>query len=109
MTPLSPGRMIRRAREERGVTQAQLAVRAGTTQSAISRLEADLLSPTVDHLVRIVACLGCELVLAAEPMEPRAERADLRAWQEGETAERLQAAVRTLGQLGAIAGSARDR
>lgn len=106
---MTPGQLVRRARKQRGVTQAQLAVRAGTTQSAISRVESDLVSPTVDHLARLLACLGAELRLGAEPMSTWTDRDELLRWQALDSSERLNAAVGTLDQLGEIVGAARDR
>lgn len=105
----TPGQLIRRARRERGVSQAELAVRAGTTQSAISRLESDLVSPTIDHLMRLLLCLGCELTVTATPLGSWADEHDLRSWQARGMDERLTAASSTLGQLAEIAGAARDR
>lgn len=106
---MTPGQLLRRTREQRGVTQAQLAVRARTTQSAISRVEADLVSPTVDHLAHLLACLGVELHLEVEPMSTWTDQAELASWQALDSSERLNAALATLDQLGEIAGTARDR
>jgi transcriptional regulator with XRE-family HTH domain len=60
--------MIRRAREARGLSQRQLAIRSGTTQTAISRLENDELSPRVETLQRLLLVMGYRLDLAAMPM-----------------------------------------
>src|SRR5215213_2371072 len=46
----TPGHLLREARRRHGVSQARLAIRAGTTQSAISRIERDQVSPTVETL-----------------------------------------------------------
>jgi transcriptional regulator with XRE-family HTH domain len=62
----SPGRLLREARTRHGVSQEQLAIRAGTTQSAISRIEKDRISPTVQTLTQLFHLLGEELVLEAE-------------------------------------------
>lgn len=105
----TPGQLVRRSREERGVSQTELALRAGTTQSAISRVEADLVSPTVDYLTRLLTCLGCDLGLSAEPMRCWADEGDLRAWQAQDMEGRLASAAVTLGQLAEIAGTARER
>lgn len=61
---------LRQARERLGVTQAELAVRIGSTQPAIARLEAGGVSPSLVTLRRIAAALGMELVV-----ELRARRA----------------------------------
>jgi transcriptional regulator with XRE-family HTH domain len=61
----TPGLLLRRARERHGVTQAELAKRAGTTQSAISRIEKDRVSPTVATLRGLLALIGEKLSLEA--------------------------------------------
>lgn len=65
---MSTGTLIRTTRERHGLTQAQLAVRAGTSQTAISRIERDGLSPTVETLRRLLAVMGEELELGVRPM-----------------------------------------
>jgi transcriptional regulator with XRE-family HTH domain len=45
------------------VSQARLAVRAGTTQSAISRIERDQVSPTVETMRSLLHLLGEDLEL----------------------------------------------
>ena len=50
--------MIRELRAAAGYTQAQLATRAGTSQSMIARYESGSVSPTVGALSRIVRACG---------------------------------------------------
>ena len=63
---LEPGRLLREARIRHGLSQERLAVRAGTTQSAISRLEQERGSPTVRTLAELLHLLGEDLVLSTE-------------------------------------------
>jgi transcriptional regulator with XRE-family HTH domain len=63
----SPGELVRRVRERHHVTQKELAQRAHTAQSAISRIECDRISPTVDTLSGLLRALGEELTLEARP------------------------------------------
>jgi transcriptional regulator with XRE-family HTH domain len=49
------------------MTQAQLAARAGLTQSAIARLERGGANPTISTLDNVVAAAGHRLILGAEP------------------------------------------
>jgi uncharacterized protein len=63
---MSPGQLLREARQRHGLSQERLAKRAGTTQSAISRLEQDRISPTIQTLSGLLHLLGEELVLGAE-------------------------------------------
>lgn len=52
------GQELRRAREEAGLTQEELAQRAGLHRTYISILERDQKSPTVETLRTICAVLG---------------------------------------------------
>ncbi|MFO1281529.1 MAG: helix-turn-helix transcriptional regulator [Burkholderiales bacterium] len=54
---------VLRARAESGLTQAEVAVRVGTTQSAIARLESATSghSPSIATLQRYAQALGCRL------------------------------------------------
>lgn len=61
-------RLIRDARLKAGVTQAELAVRAKTTQSVIARLESgtDQRTPSLDLLERIARALKAKLLVSFE-------------------------------------------
>lgn len=72
------GQALRDARRRHGVTQAGLAARAGTSQAAISRLERETVSPTVETLQRLFDVLGEALVLTAEPIDYGHDRTLLR-------------------------------
>lgn len=63
--------LIRRARSARGMSQAELARRAGMTRSVINAYEHGARQPSVDALARIVAAAGMQLELS-----PLAERID---------------------------------
>ena len=62
----TPGELLREARQRHGVSQKRLAIRAGTTQSAISRIERDRVSPSVETLRELLRLLGEDLTLGAE-------------------------------------------
>lgn len=62
---MSAGQLLRESRERHGLTQTQLAIRARTSQAAISRIERDVVPPTVEMLARLLDLLGEELVLDA--------------------------------------------
>ncbi|MGQ0824997.1 MAG: helix-turn-helix domain-containing protein [Actinomycetota bacterium] len=55
-----PGRLIRDARRAAGITQAELARRAGTTQSMISRWERGHDEPRLATLAAILRACGYE-------------------------------------------------
>jgi transcriptional regulator with XRE-family HTH domain len=52
---------VREARKRAGLTQAQLAERAGTTQSAIARIEGGRVAPTFERIVELVRACGFDL------------------------------------------------
>ena len=52
-----------RLRIEAGLTQAELAARMGTTQSAIARLEGGGTRPTLETLEKLAGAVGQELVV----------------------------------------------
>ncbi len=66
---MTPGRLLREARIRHGISQERLAIRAGTTQSAISRIEKERVSPTVQTLTELLHLLGEDLVLTAQERE----------------------------------------
>ena len=55
---------IHALREKRGLSQRELAERLGTTQSAVARLEAGNVSPTLPTLDKVAEALGVELVIS---------------------------------------------
>jgi ribosome-binding protein aMBF1 (putative translation factor) len=65
------GSAVRAARHKAGMSQVELAKRAGTSQPSIARLERGLVSPTVISLDRIARALGAELVVDFEPARDR--------------------------------------
>lgn len=87
------GALISRIRREHGLTQAQLAIRAGTSQAAISRIERGLESPTVDRLAALLEVMGETLVLVAEPMQPWADGTDLASDRAMTAHERLEQGI----------------
>lgn len=62
------GRLVKEARSRHGLGQAELAERLGTSQPAISRIERDLVSPTLETLERILNALGETLNASALPL-----------------------------------------
>ncbi len=49
------------ARNKKGMTQAEIARRAGTTQSAIARFESGRSNPTLEFATRLSRALGAKL------------------------------------------------
>jgi transcriptional regulator with XRE-family HTH domain len=66
---MSPGQLLREARSRHGLTQAELAARARTSQAAISRIERDVVSPSVATLGSLLDLMNEELVLEAREVD----------------------------------------
>jgi hypothetical protein len=75
---VTAGLLLREARRRHGVTQAQLAARARTSQAAISRIERDVVSPSVSTLATLLDLLGEDLQLSAVPIDYGHDRTLLR-------------------------------
>jgi uncharacterized protein len=58
---MTSGQLLRRARDRAGLTQSELAARAGTTQSVISAYESNSRQPAMATLAELVAATGYEL------------------------------------------------
>ena len=67
---------VLRARAEAGLTQAEVAARVGTTQSAIARLESTTSghSPSIATLQRYARALGCRLEVRLVRATTKADR-----------------------------------
>ena len=63
------GQLIREARRRAGLTQKELAERAGTTQSGIARWESGRTSPSLDDVQRLVRLSGFDLEVAIVPAD----------------------------------------
>jgi transcriptional regulator with XRE-family HTH domain len=66
---MTAGQLLRAVRRRHGLTQAQLAARARTSQAAISRIERDLVSPSVSMLARLLDLMGEQLTLDARAID----------------------------------------
>jgi transcriptional regulator with XRE-family HTH domain len=89
-----------------------LARRVGTGQSAISRLEADEISPGVETLDLILRAMGERLEIAGAAPEREYDPMHRRATAERSPAERLALGIswnRMAGRLAAAGRAARDR
>jgi hypothetical protein len=84
----------------------------GSHQSAISRLEADEVSPSVETLELLLRAMGERLQLAGAPMERDYDPLHRRAMAARSPAERLALGSswnRMAGRLGRAGREARDR
>ena len=104
---MTPGQLLREARRRHGVTQARLAIRAGTTQSAISRIERDRVSPSIATLRELLHLVGEDLELGSRPRDFGIDRGLIRERLRSAPEERV-AYGREFAEL-VIAGSPRWR
>ena len=101
LSALGSGRLIREARRLSGLTQADLARRLGTTQSAVSNWERGRDTPRVDTLARILEACGFEADMTFRRLDD-VDRAQIRENLEMTPAERLES-VRNVSKLRAKA------
>lgn len=102
--------MIRTTRIRHGLTQQRLARRVGTHQSAISRLEADQNSPSVETLELLLHAMGESLQLASQPLERDYDPVHRQATAARPPGERLALGIswnRMAGRLAAAGRRAR--
>ena len=90
---MTSGQLLREARRRHGLSQQQLADRARTSQAAISRIERDLVSPSVATLSTLLDLMGEELTLNAEPIDYGHDRTLLQQNLRRTVAERLEHAT----------------
>ena len=69
MEMVQVGELLREARAREGVSQGQLARRAGTTQTVVSRIERGKTTPTIGMLERLLLALGYELHIDASEIQ----------------------------------------
>jgi transcriptional regulator with XRE-family HTH domain len=103
------GALLRDTRLERGLDQAELARRAGTTQPYVSRVERGAISPSPRTLERLFHAMGRRLALTTEPLptgnvSPRELRADFSGLT---AAERVEQAMELSEFLTDVAADAR--
>jgi transcriptional regulator with XRE-family HTH domain len=97
--PTTPGQLLREARRRHGVSQKRLAIRARTTQSAISRIERDGVSPSVETLRELLYLLGEDLELGAIQRDFGIDRSLIRERLMLTPSERLDYGIAFAGQV----------
>jgi transcriptional regulator with XRE-family HTH domain len=105
---VTAGRLIRETRERRGLTQGRLARRVGTQQSAISRLEADEVSPSIETVDMLLRAMGESLQLGAVRPERDYDLVHRRATAARPPAERLALGISWNRMAGRLAATGRE-
>lgn len=109
---MSAAELLRSTRERHGISQRRLALRAGTGQAAISRIERGDVSPTTETLQRLLAAMGEELFFGARPLERDYDPQHMRATLARPAADRMQLAMswnKLAGRLNEAGRRARER
>lgn len=86
------GVALREAREQQGLSQRRLALRAGTSQDAISRIERGAEAPSMERFAQLMLAMGQRAVLSVEPLESPVPAVELAAAIAMTPAERLREA-----------------
>jgi uncharacterized protein len=100
--------LIRSTRVRHGLSQQRLAHRAGTRQSAISRLERGDISPTVETVELLLNAMGERLELGGAPMERRYDPLHRQANAARSPEERLALAISWNRMAGRLAAAGRE-
>jgi transcriptional regulator with XRE-family HTH domain len=95
------GELVSEARKRAGLTQAQLAERGGTTQSAIARLESGRTAPSLEQVERLMRLCGFQLIVELAPYDDSdiVQAEALLRLTEAERARRLGGTVGRLKRL----------
>ncbi len=88
-----PSELIRSTRERLGLSQRRLALRAGTTQAAVSRIERGLVSPTFTTIRELMLAMGEEPVLSSQRLPTDWDPAHMASTLERTPKERLALAI----------------
>src|SRR4051812_18842563 len=104
---MPPGELIRHLRTGHGLSQRDLAYRAGTSQSAVARIEAGDEDITWKRLNSILAAMGDEPVLDSKRLQSRYDVHDLMRERAMSPEVRLESAIsfNRFGSELAIAGA----
>jgi transcriptional regulator with XRE-family HTH domain len=90
---LDVGSVLREAREQQGLSQRRLALRAGTSQDAISRIERGVEGPTLERFAQLMLVLGRQPVLGFEPLASPVLGSELAVGKEMTPRQRLREAI----------------
>jgi uncharacterized protein len=111
ISSVDAGRIVREARRRHGLSQRVLALRAGTDQAAVSRIERNEVSPSMETIERLLAAAGERLSLEPKPLKREYDQLHMQAMLRRSPEERLRLAIswnRLAGRLAQEGRRARD-
>jgi transcriptional regulator with XRE-family HTH domain len=101
------GALLRERRRAHGLSQSELAIRAGTRQATISRIENGHEVPTVHRLDQLLTALGERLELQAVPLDAERPAGELHADRAKTMTARLEDGFALSSFASQLAGRAR--
>jgi transcriptional regulator with XRE-family HTH domain len=99
--------LVREARRRQGISQAQLALRAGTSQHAVSLIERGLRQPSLDTLERLLLVTGHRLGGGLDVEETQEDPIHLAAEQRLDAAARMRGGFNSVRLFNVMHGAAR--
>ncbi len=99
--------LVREARRRAGLTQQGLAERAGTTQSAIARLETGRTTPSLDAVQRLIRHCGLDLEVALVERDD-SDASQARRLRALTPSQRLDRGVKVAARMRQLRTAARD-
>ena len=105
---MSIGRDLLRARKRAGLSQRELAARAGVPQSTVARIETGVIDPRYSTVERLIDACDDELVVTPRPGKG-VDRTVIRELLKLTPTERIQAAADEANALAPLAGALRGR
>jgi transcriptional regulator with XRE-family HTH domain len=101
--------LIKDARKKAGLSQAELADRLDTTQSAVARLESPRSNPRLDTLDRAIAATGQELELSFRAPRSQVDETMTASNLRKSSADRLRYFAASYNDLRRLAPTVRKR
>lgn len=89
MEPVTSGDLLKEARQRAGLSQAQLARRAGKPTSVIGRWERNEVKPSFETLLEMIRACGCDLRFVLDDLD-ESQDAAIRSSLDLSPAQRLE-------------------
>ncbi len=89
----TPGQLVSGTRRDLGLSQRQLALRAGMTQAAVSRIERDKVSPSFGTLRELMLAMGREPQISARRLPADWDQAHMDSTLARTPEQRLRLAI----------------
>jgi transcriptional regulator with XRE-family HTH domain len=104
---IDAAQLVREARRRQGISQAQLALRAGTSQHAVSLIERGLRRPSLETLERLLLVTGHRLDGELDVIPTEEDPIHLAAGQRQTVGARLQGGFNGVELFNVVHGGAR--